>query len=131
MANADSSLLRGCGLSERKVIYMHALANYFLDNKKLITQWPSMTDEDIIVQLTSIKGIGRWTVEMFLMFGLARPDVFPLDDLGLLKGIYRHYNGGEKMTKAEVLAIGESWRPWRSLGTWYMWRVLDPIPVVY
>lgn len=131
VANTDSGILRACGLSERKVIYMHALANHFLDNRKAIKQWPKMGDDDIIKELTSIKGIGRWTAEMFLMFGLGRPDVFPLDDLGLLKGIYRHYNNGEKMPLAGVIAIGESWRPWRSLGTWYMWRVLDPLPVSY
>jgi len=131
LANMDATILRPCGLSASKVIYLHALANHFLENKKRIAQWPQMSDEDIIAELTEIKGIGVWTAEMFLMFGLGRPDVFPLADLGLLKGIYRHYNKGEKMTRAEVIAIGESWRPYRSVGTWYMWRALDPLPVVY
>jgi DNA-3-methyladenine glycosylase II len=110
---------------------MHSLANHFLENRRQIRQWPQMEDDAIIAELTSIKGIGRWTAEMFLIFALGRPDVFPIDDLGLLKGIYRLYNGGEKMSKAEVLAVGETWRPYRSLGTWYMWRVLDPLPVLY
>ncbi|MDE3060322.1 MAG: DNA-3-methyladenine glycosylase 2 family protein [Pseudomonadota bacterium] len=131
IANADSGILRGCGLSERKVIYLHALANHFLDNKDRIAHWPGMSDEDIIAELVTIKGIGRWTAEMFLIFGLGRPDVFPLDDLGLLKGIYRHYNKGKEMPKKKLLAVGENWRPYRSLGTWYMWRVLDPLPVAY
>ena len=85
-----------------------------------------MDDEAIIQELTTIKGVGRWTAEMFLIFGLGRPDVFPIDDLGLVKGIYRHYSAGQEMNKAQVMAIGELWRPYRSLGTWYMWRVLDP-----
>lgn len=123
--------LRSCGLSERKVMYMHALAEHFVAQQKQIKNWPNMTDDEIIAELTSIKGIGRWTAEMFLIFGLGRPDVFPLDDLGLLKGIYRHYNNGQKMNKTEILAVGERWRPYRSLGTWYMWRALDPVPVSY
>lgn len=131
VANTDAAILRACGLSTRKVLYMHALANHFLENKKRIKSWPSRSDDEIIKELTSIHGIGRWTAEMFMMFHLGRPDIFPLADLGLLKAIYRHYNKGEKMTKAEVIAIGERWRPYRSLGTWYMWRALDPLPVAY
>ena len=90
-----------------------------------------MDDEAIIQELTTIKGVGRWTAEMFLIFGLGRPDVFPIDDLGLVKGIYRHYNAGQQMTKAQLTAVGDKWRPYRSLGTWYMWRVLDPLPIAY
>jgi DNA-3-methyladenine glycosylase II len=90
-----------------------------------------MDDDAIILELTTIKGVGRWTAEMFLIFGLGRPDVFPIDDLGLAKGIYRYYNSGQPMTKAQLTAIGDNWRPYRSLGTWYMWRVLDPLPIVY
>lgn len=131
IANADAKILRACGLSERKVIYMHALANHFLENKQTIKNWPKMSDEEIITELTSIHGIGRWTAEMFLIFALGRPDVFPTLDLGLLKGIYRHYNNSEKMPKDAVIAIGERWRPYRSVGTWYMWRALDPVPVSY
>ena len=132
VANAPYEVLRPCGLSDRKVIYMHALAKSIFSRIRR----PSLTgrkssDDEIIKELTSVKGIGRWTAEMFLMFSLGRPDVFPTLDLGLLKGIYRHYNKSEKMTKAEVMAIGERWKPWRTLGTWYMWRALDPVPVAY
>src|SRR4051812_44703986 len=111
-------VLRACGLSGAKVLYLHALASHFLDNSKQIKKWPMMDDEAIIQELVTVKGIGRWTAEMFLMFGLGRPDVFPLDDLGLVKGIYRHYNQGMKMTRPELLLVGDSWRPYRSLGTW-------------
>jgi len=131
IANTDSSILRSCGLSTQKVLYLHALANHFLENKKRIKHWPKMTDQDIIDELTGIKGIGRWTAEMFLIFGLGRPDVFPIADLGLLKGIYRHYNKGKKMPVHEVSALGERWQPWRTVATWYLWRALDPLPVAY
>ncbi len=131
IANAPAEELRSYGLSGSKVIYMHALAMYFMENKKIIKTWPALPDEEIIRQLTGIKGIGVWTAEMFLIFGLGRPDIFPLLDLGLLKGIYRHYNNSEKMEKTAIIAIGEAWRPYRSLGTWYMWRALDPVPVSY
>jgi DNA-3-methyladenine glycosylase II len=131
VAYAPYDLLRGCGLSNAKVLYLHSLANHFLENGGKIKKWPHMDDQAIIEELTTVKGIGRWTAEMFLIFGLGRPDVFPIDDLGLVKGIQRHYAEGEPMTKAEVLHVGETWRPYRSLGTWYMWRVLDPVPVEY
>lgn len=131
IANTDAKILCACGLSQRKVIYMHALANHFLDNIQTIKNWPKMSDEDIITELTSIHGIGRWTAEMFLIFALGRSDVFPLLDLGLLKAIYRHYNNDEKMPKKAILALGERWRPYRSVATWYLWRSLDPVPVSY
>jgi DNA-3-methyladenine glycosylase II len=131
VAYAPYEVLRASGLSNAKVLYMHSLANHFLENAPRIRKWPLMEDQAIIDELVTIKGIGRWTAEMFLIFGLGRPDVFPTDDLGLLKGIYRHYNDGERMPKEAVLAVGEVWRPYRSVGTWYMWRVLDPVPVHY
>jgi DNA-3-methyladenine glycosylase II len=131
VANSPFDVLRACGLSNAKVLYMHSLANHFLENHREIKRWPFMDDEEIIQELVTIKGIGRWTAEMFLIFSLGRPDVFPIDDLGLVKGIYRLYNEGVTMTKPELLLVGDSWRPYRSLGTWYMWRVLDPVPVAY
>ncbi|MBY0407205.1 MAG: DNA-3-methyladenine glycosylase [Rickettsiales bacterium] len=131
VANAPAELLRSFGLSGSKVIYMHALAMYFLENAKTVKAWPQMSDAEIIKELTSIKGIGVWSAEMFLIFGLGRPDVFPLLDIGLLKGVYRHYNGSEKMDKTAVAALGEGWRPYRTVATWYLWRSLDPVPVAY
>jgi DNA-3-methyladenine glycosylase II len=131
VANTPAEALRACGFSASKVIYMHALAMYFIENKAIIKRWPEMSDAEIIKELTSIKGIGVWTAEMFLIFALGRPDVLPLLDIGLLKGVYRAYNNSEKMTKAEVAALGENWRPYRSVATWYLWRSLDPVPVAY
>jgi DNA-3-methyladenine glycosylase II len=128
IAHASHEDLRPCGLSNAKVSYLHSLANHFLENRKQIRKWPTMDDEAIIQELTTIKGVGRWTAEMFLIFGLGRPDVFPLDDLGLVKGICRHYSAGQQMTRAQLNVVSDKWRPYRSVGTWYMWRVLDPLP---
>jgi DNA-3-methyladenine glycosylase II len=127
----DVATLRAAGLSNSKVVYMHALAQHFIDNKKLIRRWPEMSDEEITKELVSIKGIGKWTAEMFLIFHLGRPDVFPIADLGLQKGIFRHYNASEKMHLDEVRKLGERWKPYRSVATWYLWRSLDPVPVEY
>jgi DNA-3-methyladenine glycosylase II len=90
-----------------------------------------MDDEAIITELTDIRGIGRWTAEMFLIFNLMRPNVFPLDDLGLLKGISVHYFSGEPVSRSDAREVAANWEPWRTVATWYMWRSLDPIPVEY
>jgi DNA-3-methyladenine glycosylase II len=123
--------LRACGLSDRKTEYIADLAQHFADGRIHARDWPRMTDEEIIAELTDVRGIGRWTAEMFLMFNLLRPDVFPLDDLGLQKGIRVAYFKGRKVSLGRMRKLGESWRPWRSVATWYLWRSLDPIPVEY
>jgi DNA-3-methyladenine glycosylase II len=120
--------LRGCGLSDRKTEYIADLAQHFADGKIHPHRWPQMSDEEIIDELVDVRGIGRWTAEMFLMFNQLRPDVFPLDDLGLQKGIRLSYR---KKTLKQMKALGETWRPWRSVATWYLWRSLDPIAVDY
>ena len=131
IANMPAELLRSCGLSASKVIYLHALSNHFLENKKRIKTMHTMSDEEVIADLTSIKGIGKWSAEMFLIFSLGRPDVFPFADLGLIKGIHRHYNNSNPMEKAEILQLSERWKPYRTVATWYLWRSLDPVPVAY
>jgi DNA-3-methyladenine glycosylase II len=90
-----------------------------------------MSDEEIIAELTDVRGIGRWTAEMFLIFHLLRPNVWPVDDLGLLKAISLHYRDGEKIGSREAREIGETWQPWRTVATWYLWRSLDPVAVEY
>jgi DNA-3-methyladenine glycosylase II len=105
IANAPNDMLRGCGLSNAKVLYMHSLAKHFLENGPQIKKWPLLDDEAIIQELITIKGVGRWTAEMFLIFSLGRADVFPIDDLGLIRGLSRHYNNGQRMTKADVIAL--------------------------
>jgi DNA-3-methyladenine glycosylase II len=123
--------LRACGLSDRKTEYIADLAQHFVDGKIHARSWPRMSDEEIIAELTDVRGIGRWTAEMFLIFNLLRPDVFPLGDLGLQKGICVNYFKGRRVSLARMRKLGESWRPWRSVATWYLWRSLDPIPVEY
>jgi DNA-3-methyladenine glycosylase II len=125
------SLLRACGLSDRKVEYIADLAQHFADGKIHVHRWPEMSDEEIIAELVEVRGIGRWTAEMFLMFNLLRPDVFPLGDLGLQKGLRVAYHGGRKISLKTMKSRGESLRPWRSVATWYLWRSLDPVPVEY
>ena len=123
--------LRMAGLSARKVEYLQDLARHFEAGNVHVRQWASMDDEAIIEELVAIRGIGRWTAEMFLIFHLLRPNVMPLDDLGLIKGISDNYFSGEPVSRAEAREVGEAWAPYRSVATWYIWRSLDPLPVDY
>jgi DNA-3-methyladenine glycosylase II len=127
----ERPLLRACGLSDRKTEYIADLAQHFANGSIHVDRWPRMSDEDIIAELVEVRGIGRWTAEMFLIFSLLRPDVFPLDDLGLQKGIRLAYFKNRKAALSTMRKLGESWRPWRSVATWYLWRSLDPVPVEY
>ena len=90
-----------------------------------------MSDEEIINDLTQIKGIGRWTAEMFLIFNLCRPDIFPIDDVGAIKGLCKCYSISYPINKEQLIRISDKWAPYRSVATWYLWRSLDPIPVEY
>ncbi len=123
--------LRSCGLSERKCEYIADLAQRFADGRVHVHRWVQMDDEAIIEDLVQVRGIGRWTAEMFLIFNLLRPDVFPLGDLGLQKGLRLAYHGGRKVSLQTLRRRGETMRPWRSVATWYFWRSLDPVPVEY
>ncbi len=127
----DRKKLRACGLSDRKTEYIADLAQHFADGRIHARDWPRMGDEEIIAELTDVRGIGRWTAEMFLMFNLLRPDVFPLDDLGLQKAIRVSYFRKRAVSLGTLRKLGETWRPWRSVATWYLWRSLDPVPVEY
>jgi DNA-3-methyladenine glycosylase II len=127
----ERARLRACGLSDRKTEYIADLARRFADGHVHVHKWPAMSDEEIIADLVQVRGIGRWTAEMFLMFNLLRPDVFPLDDLGLQKGIRVAYFKNRKIAVERMKKLGEGWRPWRSVATWYLWRSLDPVPVEY
>jgi DNA-3-methyladenine glycosylase II len=123
--------LRAVGLPLRKVDYLRDLAQHFEDGQVHVRQWTQMDDEAIIDELVAIRGIGRWTAEMFLIFHLMRPNVLPLDDVGLIKGISDQYFSGEPVSRAEARELGEAWAPYRSVATWYIWRSLDPLPVEY
>jgi len=127
----DVPAMRGAGLSARKCEYLRDLSKHFDDRLVHVHQWTQMDDEAIIDELVAIRGIGRWTAEMFLIFHLMRPNVMPLDDLGLIKGISVNYFSGEPVTRAEAREVGDAWAPFKSVATWYVWRSLDPLPVEY
>ena len=127
----DTVAIRAAGLSTRKVEYLCDLAAHFESGAVHVDQWQAMDDEAIIDELVAIRGIGRWTAEMFLIFHLMRPNVLPLDDVGLLKGISTNYFSGEPVSRAEAREVGDAWAPFRSVATWYIWRSLDPLPVEY
>ncbi|TAM32513.1 MAG: DNA repair protein [Paraburkholderia sp.] len=118
--------LAACGLSKRKTEYILDLAQHFVSGALHVGKWKSMDDEAVIAELTQIRGIGRWTAEMFLIFNLARPNVLPLDDLGLIRAISVNYFSGEPVTRSEAREVAANWEPWRTVATWYMWRSLEP-----
>ena len=123
--------MRAAGLSARKVEYLVDLALNF-DNRTLhVKAWETMDDEAIIAELVAIRGIGRWTAEMFLIFHLMRPNVLPLDDVGLINGISRNYFSGEVVSRSDAREVAAAWAPYCSVATWYIWRSLDPHPVAY
>jgi DNA-3-methyladenine glycosylase II len=119
--------LIACGLSKRKTEYLLDLAQHFVSGALHVDKWMSMDDEAVIAELTQIRGIGRWTAEMFLIFNLSRPDVLPLDDLGLIRAISVNYFSGEPVTRSEAREVAANWEPWRTVATWYMWRSLDGV----
>ena len=127
----DAGAMRGAGLSLRKCEYLCDLAAHFAAGSVHVGQWQQMDDEAIIEELVAIRGIGRWTAEMFLIFHLMRPNVLPLDDVGLINGISVNYFSGEPVSRAEAREVGDAWAPFRSVATWYIWRSLDPLPVDY
>ena len=123
--------MRAAGLSARKVEYLVDLAIHF-DSGAIHSQcWEEMDDEAIIAELVAIRGIGRWTAEMFLMFYLLRPNVLPLDDIGLINGISKSYFSGEAVSRSDAREVAAAWAPYCSVATWYIWRSLDPMPVAY
>jgi len=130
-----ATTLRRCGLSDRKVEYIRDLAAHFVSGKVDPSRFDVQDDEEIIAELVDIRGIGRWTAEMFLIFNLLRPNVLPVDDLGLLKAVSVNYLDGASVAgregRARVVQLAELWTPWRTVATWYLWRSLDPIPVTY
>jgi DNA-3-methyladenine glycosylase II len=127
----EPAALRACGLSARKAEYVRDLAAKFVDGTLHGSMWSEMSDEQIIAELVQVRGIGRWTAEMFLIFNLLRPDVLPLDDLGLQRAMRLHYFGSRSVSLTRLRKLAETWSPWRSVATWYLWRSLDPLPVEY
>jgi DNA-3-methyladenine glycosylase II len=123
--------MRGAGLSARKVEYLVDLALHFDSGALHVEDWQDMDDDTIIAELVAIRGIGRWTAEMFLIFHLMRPNVLPLDDVGLINGISQNYFSGEAVSRSDAREVAAAWAPFCSVATWYIWRSLDPLPVIY
>ena len=125
----DIEAMRGCGLSYQKAGYIKNIAQYWIDHHELNRDWLSMNDEEIIKELSSIKGVGKWTVQMILMFRLNRLDVFPIDDLGIRQGmthLYKIESTGKEAMR-EMTEIAENWKPYRSTACRYVWRWKDTI----
>ena len=131
LVGAGFATLSACGLSKRKAEYILDLALKFGSGQVHPHQWNDMGDEEVIADLIQIRGIGRWTAEMFLIFHLLRPNVLPLDDIGLLRAISLYYFSGEPVSRSEAREVADNWVPWRTVATWYLWRALDPVPVEY
>jgi len=123
--------MRAAGLSARKIEYLVDLALHFDSGAVHVEAWRGMQDEEIISELVGIRGIGRWTAEMFLIFHLMRPNVLPLDDIGLITGISKNYFSGDPVSRSEAREVAAAWNPYCSVATWYIWRSLDPLPVAY
>jgi len=129
--NTHYMTLKACGLSKQKISYLKSLSTNFIEKKINPNNWKHYSNNQIIDELTQIRGIGRWTAEMFLIFNLCRADVFPADDLGVIKGICNCYGMKYPISKEHAIKMSKKWKPYRSVATWYFWRSLDPIPVEY
>ena len=123
--------MRAAGLSARKVEYLVDLALHFDSGQLHVKQWDQMEDQAIVAELVAIRGISRWTADMFLIFHLARPNVLPLDDATLIQGISQHYFSGDPVSRSDAREVGQAWNPWCSVASWYIWRSLAPLPVDY
>ena len=123
--------LRKCGLSRQKILYIRNISNFFLQNKKFIKNINKSSEEEIYNNLIEIKGVGNWTIHMFLMFSYGSSNIFPTGDLGFLKAISKLYKVQLPISERKLKLLYKKWSPYSSQATWYLWRSLDPIPVNY
>ncbi|WP_269496136.1 DNA-3-methyladenine glycosylase family protein [Castellaniella sp. S9] len=131
IAAFDEASLHAMGLSRRKAQYLLDLAGYFQADGGEADCWDGMDDAAVIAELCTIRGVGRWSAEMFLIFNLGRPDVLPLDDTALLKAISRHYFSGEPVSRFEAREVAQAWAPWRTVASWYLWRSMEAAAIEY
>ena len=129
IAAHSDAVLRSVGLSGQKVSYLRDLSARIVDGRLNLDELEALPDEAVIERLVSVKGFGRWTAEMFLMFRLHRPDVLPGGDLGIVVAIQRLYKLRKRPDAKRVLKIGEAWRPYRSVASWYLWQTLKNEPL--
>ena len=123
--------LRKCGLSRQKILYIRNISKFFLQNKKFIKNINKTSEEEIYNNLIEIKGVGNWTIHMFLMFSYGSSNIFPTGDLGFLKAISKLYKVQLPISERKLKLLYKKWSPYSSQATWYLWRSLDPIPVNY
>ena len=123
-------MLKNCGLTSRKVEYIRGISETWTREYAGL-DWEILSDDEVKRKLIALRGVGPWTAEMILMFSLLRPDIFPIDDIGAIRAIENIYNGGEVMTKDELLDQANNWAPWRTVATWFLWRTIDDEPVEY
>lgn len=128
MALGDDQL-RSVGISRQKAASLRDLSEKVFTGVVNLDALPEMSDDDVIASLVRVRGIGRWSAEMFLMFRLHRPDVLPVGDLGIVNAVQRVYRLRKRPTPERILALGEAWRPYRSIASWYLWRSLENMPV--
>ncbi len=128
IVSADIDELRAQGLSANKAAYLIGLAERFLDGSLDTEKWHQCEDEQVIRELTAVRGVGRWTAEMFLIFCLLRPNVLPLGDVGLQRAMRMHYSNGKPLSKLKIRRVARQWAPWCTVATWFMWRSLDAPP---
>ena len=129
VAQQSENTLRACGLSRPKARYILSLADHFADDSFSQSAWSRMDNDTVINELTQLKGIGRWTAEMFLIFYLMRPAILPTTDAGIRRAMANHFNNGSRLTADEMRRIAQPWRPWRSVACWYLWRSLEAAPM--
>ena len=129
--NIKKNDLRKCGLSKQKILYINNIADFFLLNKEFINKLDKVNDLEIREKLIEIKGIGNWTIDMFLIFTIGSSNIFPSGDLGFVKALSKHYNKDLPISEKFLSKLFKRWSPYSSIATWYLWRSLDPIPVSY
>src|SRR5690349_3624153 len=123
----DVTSLRAAGMSRPKITYLYDLADHVADGRLDFEALDGHTDEEVIERITAVKGLGRWSAEMFLMFRLNRPDILPVDDLGIVKGMQKLFGMKRRPKPRTMIRLAEPWRPYRSIASWYLWRVLEDV----
>ena len=131
VSNLHTTNLQKCGLSRQKILYIRNISKFFLQNKKFIKNINKSSEEEIYNNLIEIKGVGNWTIHMFLMFSYGSSNIFPTGDLGFLKAISKLYKVQLPISERKLKLLYKKWSPYSSQATWYLWRSLDPIPVNY
>ncbi len=131
VSNLRTTNLRKCGLSRQKILYIRNISKFFLQNKKFIKNINKYSEQEIYKNLIEIKGVGNWTIHMFLMFSYGSSNIFPTGDLGFLKAISKMYKIPLPISDRKLKLLNQKWSPFCSQATWYLWRSLDPIPVNY